>query len=79
MIVAFVGFSRIFLMGILIFEGRTARRFHKSFGVKGLNPNEGVRLHHIQNVLQFDGGDGKEIRIDVLSEGGKGIVEAYRR
>jgi hypothetical protein len=32
----FVGFSRIFLLGILIFEGLTARRLYKSFGVKGL-------------------------------------------
>jgi hypothetical protein len=32
-----VGFSRIFLLGILIFKGRTARRLYKSFGVKGLN------------------------------------------
>jgi hypothetical protein len=33
----FVGFSRIFLLGILIFKGLTARRLYKSFGVKGLN------------------------------------------
>jgi hypothetical protein len=32
----FVGFSRIFLMGILIFKGLTARRLYKSFGIKGL-------------------------------------------
>jgi hypothetical protein len=36
MIVAFVGFSRIFLLEILIFKGLTARRIYKSFGVKGL-------------------------------------------
>jgi hypothetical protein len=30
------GFSRIFLLGILIFKGLTARRLHKPFGVKGL-------------------------------------------
>jgi hypothetical protein len=29
-----VGFSRIFLVGILIFKGLTARRLYKSFGVK---------------------------------------------
>jgi hypothetical protein len=29
-------FSRISLLGILIFKGRTARRLYKSFGVKGL-------------------------------------------
>jgi hypothetical protein len=32
----FVGFSRIFLMGILIFKELTARRLYKSLGVKGL-------------------------------------------
>jgi hypothetical protein len=30
------GFSRIFLLGILVFKGLTARRVYKSFGVKGL-------------------------------------------
>jgi hypothetical protein len=33
----FVGFSRIFLLGILIFKGLTARRIYTSFGVKGLS------------------------------------------
>jgi hypothetical protein len=32
-----LGFSRIFLLGILIFKGLAARRLFKSFGVKGLN------------------------------------------
>jgi hypothetical protein len=32
----FVGFPRIFLMGILLFKGLTGRRLYKSFGVKGL-------------------------------------------
>jgi hypothetical protein len=32
----FFGFSRIFLLGILVFKGLTARRLYKSFGVKGL-------------------------------------------
>jgi hypothetical protein len=36
MIDVFVGFSSIFLLGILIFKGLTARRLYKSFGVKGL-------------------------------------------
>jgi hypothetical protein len=36
MIGVFVGISRIFLLGILIFKGFTARRLCKSFGVKGL-------------------------------------------
>jgi hypothetical protein len=31
------GFSRIFLLGILIFKALTARRLYKSFGVKGLS------------------------------------------
>jgi hypothetical protein len=36
MIGVFVGFSRIFLLGILIFKGLTARRLYMSFDVKGL-------------------------------------------
>jgi hypothetical protein len=32
----YVGFSSIFLLGTLNFEGLTARRLCKSFGVKGL-------------------------------------------
>jgi hypothetical protein len=36
MIGVFVGFSCIFVLGILIFKGLTARRLYKSFGVKGL-------------------------------------------
>jgi hypothetical protein len=32
----FVAFSRIFLLGILIVEGLTARSLCKLFGVKGL-------------------------------------------
>jgi hypothetical protein len=36
MIGAFVGFSRIFLLGILVFKGLSARRLYKSFGVIGL-------------------------------------------
>jgi hypothetical protein len=38
----FVGFSRIFLLGILIFKGLTVRRLYKSFGVKGLSR---LKLH----------------------------------
>jgi hypothetical protein len=33
----FVGFSRAFLLGILIFKELTARRLYKSIGVKGLS------------------------------------------
>jgi hypothetical protein len=36
MIGVFVGFSSIFLLGILIFKGLIARRLYKSFGVKGI-------------------------------------------
>jgi hypothetical protein len=32
----FDGFPLIFLLGILIFKGLTARRLYKSFGIKGL-------------------------------------------
>jgi hypothetical protein len=39
----FVGFSRIFLLGILIFKGITARRLYMSFGVKGLMIWKGCR------------------------------------
>jgi hypothetical protein len=42
----FVGFSRIFLLGILIFKGLTARRLYKSFDFKGLM--HGTRgLHNV--------------------------------
>jgi hypothetical protein len=36
MIGVFFGFSRIFLLGILILKGLTARRLYMCFGVKGL-------------------------------------------
>jgi hypothetical protein len=36
MIIVFVGFSRIFLLEILIFKELTARRLYKSFGIIGL-------------------------------------------
>jgi hypothetical protein len=36
MISVFVGFSRLFLLRILILKWPTARRLYKSFGVKGL-------------------------------------------
>jgi hypothetical protein len=45
MIGVFVGFSRIFLLGILIFKGLTARRLYKSFGVKGLYIIEADPFH----------------------------------
>jgi hypothetical protein len=33
----FVSFSRVYLLGILIFKGLIARRLSKLFGVKGLS------------------------------------------
>jgi hypothetical protein len=47
----FVGCSRIFLLGILIFKGLTARRLYKSFGVKGLMALESVVA--MDNFYQF--------------------------
>jgi hypothetical protein len=43
----FVGFSSIFLLGILIFKGLTARRLYKSFGVKGLTLEEFIKSMEI--------------------------------
>jgi hypothetical protein len=37
MIGALIGFSHMFLLGILIFKGLTVRRLYKSFGVKRVN------------------------------------------
>jgi hypothetical protein len=51
MIGIFVGFSRIFLLGILIFKGLTARRLYKSFGVKGLTNCRSSRDEEIQTVV----------------------------
>jgi hypothetical protein len=47
MIVAFVGFSRIFSLGILIFKGLTARCLYKPFGVKGLNISKVEKQWHL--------------------------------
>jgi hypothetical protein len=46
-------FSRIFLLGILIFKGLTARRLYKSFGVKGLTVTVGITLF-IKTFTIFD-------------------------
>jgi hypothetical protein len=46
MIGVFVWFSCIFLLGILLFKGRTARRLYKSFGVKGLMLQWAIYSHH---------------------------------
>jgi hypothetical protein len=46
----FVGFSRIFLLEILIFKGFTARRLYKSFGVKGLMVTIHTTRFNIQKV-----------------------------
>jgi hypothetical protein len=48
-IVAFVSFSRIFLLGILIFNGLNARRLYKSFGVKGLTAS--ARANSLLHLL----------------------------
>jgi hypothetical protein len=40
----YVGFSRLFLLGILIFKGLTARRLYKSFGIEGLKAAIDVRF-----------------------------------
>jgi hypothetical protein len=44
-----VFYAYIFLLGILIFKGLTARRFYKSFGVKGLN-NLSSNMYVIDNI-----------------------------
>jgi hypothetical protein len=36
-VLVFIGFSRIFLLWIIIFKGLTARRLYKSLGVKALS------------------------------------------
>jgi hypothetical protein len=52
----FVGFSRIFLLGVLIFKVLTARRLYKSFGVKWLNYTlRGItqkKAYDIQNIAK---------------------------
>jgi hypothetical protein len=40
----FVGFSSIFLLGILIFKGLIARRLYKSFDIKGLTYTDKTKL-----------------------------------
>jgi hypothetical protein len=44
-------FSRIFLLGILIFEGLTARRLYKLFGVKGLMSGWKIRNEVEKSVM----------------------------
>jgi hypothetical protein len=46
----FVSFSRIFLLGILIFKGLIARHLYKLFGIKGLNYQ--VKTLILYNPLQ---------------------------
>jgi hypothetical protein len=45
----FVGFSRVFLLGILIFKGLTSRRLYMYFGVKGLR-GTGARISSIRKI-----------------------------
>jgi hypothetical protein len=49
----FVGFSRIFLLRILIFKGLTARRLYKSFGVKGLNGSCDKTVHEVYHPVSL--------------------------
>jgi hypothetical protein len=44
-------FSRIFLLGILIFKELTARRLYKSFAIKGLNVSSNQDTISYHNVL----------------------------
>jgi hypothetical protein len=51
---AFVSFSRISLLGILIFKGLTARRLYTLFGVKGLKMQSlDVLLYRLLDSLLF--------------------------
>jgi hypothetical protein len=52
----FVGVSRIFLLGILIFKGLTARRLYKSFVVKGLNAARAStgKVESIVNIIKAE-------------------------
>jgi hypothetical protein len=54
----FVGFSRVFLLGILIFKTLIARRLYKSFGVKGLMAmrQDGPICDVRSNSIPSDGG-----------------------
>jgi hypothetical protein len=49
----FVGFSRILLLGILIFKGLTARRLYKSFGVKEFKSPETFGVKNRKMVKLF--------------------------
>jgi hypothetical protein len=60
MIGVYVGFSRIFLPGILIFKGLTARRLYKSFGVKGLIVG---RLKMLRNTAKSNEANTPEVFI----------------
>jgi hypothetical protein len=53
MIGVFVGFSRIFLLGILIFKGLATRRLYKSFGFKGLMENYSVEMYNSVSSCPF--------------------------
>jgi hypothetical protein len=51
MIGVFVGFLRLFLLGILIFKGLIARRLYKSFGVKGSKRELKMRYEQVVSYL----------------------------
>jgi hypothetical protein len=46
-ICVFVGFSSIFLLGILIFKGLTARRLYNSLGVKWLRTKYALGIKNV--------------------------------
>jgi hypothetical protein len=48
----FFGFSRILLLGILIFKALTAQRLYKSFGVKGLNKTKVIGVSSYGALLE---------------------------
>jgi hypothetical protein len=74
----FVGFPHLFILGILIFKGLTARRLYKSFGVKGLNnspPTEWIFMsynisgltEHQSRKLKFDNNNNGTVHEDVYT------------
>jgi hypothetical protein len=50
----FVCFSRIFLLGILIFKGLIERRLYKSFGVKGLKYDKNNRYCTLKPIYIYN-------------------------
>jgi hypothetical protein len=64
----------IFLLGILIFKGPTARRLYKSFGVKGLTWT--VDLHNVLYfVLKKNRLAGAHVAVPSATDGTKKYIE----